>query len=254
MHDLLRHQKRTLITLGLGVALLLSGVRLRAQELLVNMPEHDDKFYYLGIGLIYNNSRFLVQQDAYFLNDALLSKNPKVYSVDALNTGGFGLAGLHTLKISNRFEVRAVFPQLLFSYKSLTYRLNKDYLDDEESELMTKRVESILLGLPVHLKFRSDRIGNFRVYMFGGGKIEYDLASNSSSRRAENLVKLKKFDYGIEAGIGFNFYFPVFILSPEIKISNGLLNIHSRDASLKFSNVIDRLNSRMLLFSLIFEG
>ncbi|MFM7839550.1 MAG: outer membrane beta-barrel protein, partial [Chitinophagaceae bacterium] len=125
---------------------------------------------------------------------------------------------------------------------------------DEESELMTKRVESILLGLPVHLKFRSDRIGNFRVYMFGGGKIEYDLASNSSSRRAENLVKLKKFDYGIEAGIGFNFYFPVFILSPEIKISNGLLNIHSRDASLKFSNVIDRLNSRMLLFSLIFEG
>ena len=90
--------------------------------------------------------------------------------------------------------------------------------------------------------------------MFAGGKIEYDLASNSSARRAENLVKLKSFDMGVEAGIGFNFYFPVFILSPEIKISNGLINTHSRDPNLKFSNAIDRLNSRMIIFSLIFEG
>ena len=84
--------------------------------------------------------------------------------------------------------------------------------------------------------------------------MEYDLASNARARKAEDLVKLKKLDFGIEAGIGFNFYFPVFILSPEIKISNGLSNSHSRDASLKFSNVIDQLNSRMVVFSLIFEG
>jgi hypothetical protein len=90
--------------------------------------------------------------------------------------------------------------------------------------------------------------------MFAGGKAEYDLASNARAKRAEEMVKLKKIDFGVEAGIGFNFYFPVFILSPEIKISNGLTNSHSRDESLKFSNVIDNLNSRMVVFSLIFEG
>ena len=111
-----------------------------------------------------------------------------------------------------------------------------------------------MLGLPVHLKFRSDRIDNFRVYMFGGGKIEYDLSSNARAKRAEELVKLKKFDFGIEAGIGFNFYFPVFILSPEIKISNGIFDTHSRDANLKYSSTIDQINSRMIVFSLIFEG
>lgn len=68
------------------------------------------------------------------------------------------------------------------------------------------------------------------------------------------LALLSKFDYGVEAGIGFQFYFPVFILSPEIKISNGLGNTHSRDMNLKFSNTIDRINSRMVVFSLIFEG
>jgi hypothetical protein len=90
--------------------------------------------------------------------------------------------------------------------------------------------------------------------MFAGGKLEYDLASNAQARRAEDLVKLSSLDYGIEAGIGFNFYFPVFILSPEIKISNGLKNIHSRDPYLKYSSTIDQMNSRMIVFSLIFEG
>jgi len=174
--------------------------------------------------------------------------------VEPENTGGFGLAGMHTYRISPRFELRAIFPQLLFSYKNLTYHLKYPDPSKEEQSVATKRIESILLGLPIHLKFRSDRINNFRVYMFGGVKFEYDLASNSTARRAEDLVKLTKFDYGVEAGIGFNFYFPVFILSPELKISNGLSNIHSRDVNLKYSNVIDKLNSRMIVFSLIFEG
>ncbi len=219
-----------------------------AQEVELNLPNHDEKRYFLGLALIYNNSRFQLEQHPRFLgNDSVLSVNP-------LNTGGFGLAGIHTLRLSKRFEIRAIFPQLLFSYKNLTYNLKYPNKANDEDTFVTKQVESILLGLPVHFKFRSDRIGNFRVYMFAGGKIEYDLASNSSARRAEDLVKLKPFDMGIEAGIGFNFYFPVFILSPEIKISNGLINTHSRDANLKFSSSIDRLNSRMVIFSLIFEG
>jgi hypothetical protein len=189
-----------------------------------------------------------------------LSHHPQFLAGDSImvvepeNTGGFGLAGMHTYRLSPRFEVRAIFPQLLFSYKNLTYHLKYPDPSKDEQPIVTKRVESILLGLPIHLKFRSDRINNFRVYMFGGVKFEYDLASNSTARRAEDLVKLAKIDYGVEAGIGFNFYFPVFILSPELKISNGLSNIHSRDPNLKYSNVIDKLNSRMIVFSLIFEG
>lgn len=221
---------------------------LKAQVVDLNLPDHDAKSYYLGIGLIYNNSRFLLSHDASFLgNDSILSINP-------LNSGGFGLAGIHTYRLSKRFEVRAIFPQLLFSYKNLNYHLSKPNLAWEEDTLMTQRVESILLGLPVHIKYRSDRIDNFRVYMFAGGKMEFDLASNSRSRKAENLVKLKPIDFGVEAGIGFNFYFPVFILSPEIKISNGITNSHSRDPNFKFSSTIDQLKSRMILFTLIFEG
>jgi hypothetical protein len=248
MYNLLWKKKSQLIRLVTAVILLIASHQGFAQFREINLPNHDDKKYYLGIGLVYNNSRLNISHHPYFMGQ------DSVMVVEPENTGGFGLAGMHTYRISPRFELRAIFPQLLFSYKNLTYHLKYPDPSKEEQSVATKRIESILLGLPIHLKFRSDRINNFRVYMFGGVKFEYDLASNSTARRAEDLVKLTKFDYGVEAGIGFNFYFPVFILSPELKISNGLSNIHSRDVNLKYSNVIDKLNSRMIVFSLIFEG
>jgi hypothetical protein len=248
MYNLLR-QKSQFTGWAAGLMLLIASQQVSAQlRDQLNLPDHDSKRYYLGIGLIYNNARFQIGQHASFL------QNDSVMVVEPENTGGFGLAGMHTLRLSPRFEVRAIFPQLLFAYKNLTYHIKYPDASKNEQAVMTKRVESILLGIPVHLKFRSDRIGNFRVYMFGGAKFEYDLASNSTARKAEDLVKLNKYDFGVEAGIGFNFYFPVFILSPEIKVSNGISNVHSRDVNLKYSSAIDKLNSRMIVFSLIFEG
>ena len=95
---------------------------------------------------------------------------------------------------------------------------------------------------------------NFRFYMLGGINYQYDLASNATARKADDLVKLNPTNLSVEAGIGFQFFFPVFILSPEIKISNGIINVHHRDPNLIYSRSIDKLKSRMIVFSLIFEG
>src|SRR5579872_4877404 len=81
----------------------------------INLADHDDKFYHLGIALIVNTSHFQVTPHANLLaSDSILSVNPE-------NTGGFGLAGMHTFNLSPHFEFRIVFPQLMFSYKNLTY-------------------------------------------------------------------------------------------------------------------------------------
>ena len=69
-------------------------------------------------------------------------------------------------------------------------------------------------------------------------------------RKADDLVKVNPYDWSIEAGIGFQFFFPVFILSPELKISNGIINVHHRDPNLIYSSTIDKLkfpNDRFLL-------
>jgi hypothetical protein len=214
----------------------------------INMPDSDDKWYHIGIVIMGTSNRFQFNQHPRFLQyDSVMVSNPN-------NSFGFGIGGMHTFRISHRFEARVVFPQLLFVNKSINYNLKYPNSSNDETPVMNQQVESILLGVPIQLKLKSDRIGNFRVYMMGGVKFETDLTSKASSRNAENFVKLKKADLGIEAGIGFNFYNKMFIFSPEIKISNGINNVHARDADLKFSNVIDRIQSRQIIFSLIFEG
>ena len=211
----------------------------------INLPDHDDKFYHLGIALIYNNSHLQVTPHANLLaSDSILSISPE-------NTGGFGLAGMHTFNVNRHLEFRIVFPQLMFSYKNLTYSTT---FPNGQQTVATKQIESILLGFPLQVKFLSDRMNNFRFYMLGGVNYQYDLASNATARKADDLVKLNPIDFSIEAGVGFQFFFPVFILSPEIKISNGIINVHHRDPNLIYSNTIDKLHSRMIVFSLIFEG
>lgn len=207
--------------------------------------DHDAKPYYFGITIGSNIARFQIEQHPRFLQyDSVLEILP-------LNSPGFQLGLNATARLTNRFEVR-FNPMLMFTDRSITYKLKyKDLIDGYEP---TKKIESVIFSFPFQIKFNSDRIGNFRVYMLGGAFSQIDLAANARARRAEDLVKLEKSDYGVEIGMGFNFYFPSFILSPEVKVSNGLRNIHSRDENLKYSNVIDRINSRMIVFSIHLEG
>jgi len=247
LNAFLSTKRRGICTIIFVIGFLMSGGRASAQlRDYLNLPDHDSKKYYLGIGFLYNNSHFQVSAHPKFLqSDSVLYVNP-------LNSGGFGVSGMFTFHVADHLEFRFAFPEFIFSSNSISYHVK--YPPDGEQILATKQIQSLLLGFPAQVKFLSDRIGNFRVYMMGGVNYRYDLASNSSARKAENLVKLSSSDFSVEAGLGFQIYFPVFILSPELKISEGLKNIHSRDPSLQYSNVIDKIKSRQIIFSIIFEG
>jgi len=229
------------------LGLLAAGARVNAQlRDQLNLPDHDSKPFYLGIGFMYEQSHFQVSAHPKFLqSDSVLYVNP-------LNSGGFGVSGMFTFHVMDHLEFRLAFPEFIFASNTLAYHVN--YPPAGETTLATKQIQSLLLGFPAHVKFLSDRINNFRVYMLGGINYQYDLASNSSARKAQDLVKLSPSDFSVEGGIGFQFYFPVFILSPELKFSEGIKNVHDRDPNLQYSNVIDKLKTRMIVFSLIFEG
>src|SRR5437773_5515081 len=225
---------------------LLVTSKIYSQERDYYQTEHDAKPYYFGITLGFNIASFHAEPHPPLL------QYDSVYVAKPLTSGGFQLRLLATARLTNRFELR-FNPQLLFTERNLFYKLK--YADPfEDTYSVTKKVESVITTFPLQLKFFSDRIGKFRVYMLGGLKADIDLASNARAKRAEELVKIQKYDYGFEAGLGFNFYYPSFILSPEIKISNGLRNIHSRDENLKYSNVLDRISARMIIFCIHLEG
>ncbi len=211
----------------------------------LNNPDHDSKPYYFGITIGVNLARFQTDLHPRFL------EYDSVFIAEPVNSGGLTLGLSATARLSDRFQFR-FNPQLMFIERGIYYKLK--YADINGDTVVTKKVESVIMSFPFQIKFQSDRIGNFRVYTFAGFKFDLDMASNARAKKAEELVKIQSSDYGPEFGIGFNFFFPSFIFSPEIKISNGMRNIHARDENLKFSNVFDKIQSRMLVFTIHLEG
>ncbi len=244
MQHLLR-RKITILAIIFFTAPLAGFAQLRER---INLPDHDEKKIHFGINLGFNRSHF-----SFTHHVPTFLQQDSIMVIESINSTGINLAWLVNLNLSDHFSIRTFPVNLTFTEKAFEYHLPTPDSPEGESFVTQKKVQSITLTLPIQLKFQSDRIENFRVYMMAGVKGEYDLASNAGARKAENLIKLRRFDYGAEAGVGFHFYFPMFVLTPEIKMGWGFGNLHSRDANLKFSNTIDKINSRIISFSLTVE-
>jgi len=242
---LLRTKTQLITTLiGLSSLVFFSNTCFSQQAREMNLYDHDLKPYYFGITLGLNSSRFHPELHSRFL------ESDSVRVAEPGNSFGFALGLSATARISNRFQLR-FNPQLSFIERDLIYQLR--FPENDLTEV-TKTVESVIVSFPIQVKLQSDRIGNFRVYMLGGFKADYDLASNARAKRAEDLIKINSFDFGPELGVGFNFFFPSFIFSPEIKFSNGIPDLHKRDPNLKYSSVFDKVQSRSIIFTIHIEG
>src|SRR4029078_9453265 len=138
--------------------LLLSSLSCFSQEEIYR-EEQDQKPFYFGLSLSAVYSRFAIEYHPYFLQqDTILVSEP-------LNSPGISLRLVAGMNLSKRFELR-FNPGLIFTDRPILYKLNPAYPGDfEQGYEVTKSVESSITTLPLSLKYKSDRIGNFRVYM-----------------------------------------------------------------------------------------
>ncbi len=243
----MQHLLRRKIISIIIIILILPFIGLSQLRTELNLPDHDNKLYHFGINLGFNKSHFSFTHHPSFL------QQDSVMGIESINSTGINLAWLVNINLNNHFDLRTYPLNLTFSEKAFEYTLTYPDIPGGESKLNLKKVQSITLSLPVQIKFTSDRIDNFKVYTIAGAKLDYDLAANAGKQNADDIIKLNKIDYGVEGGIGFHFYFPYFVLTPELKVSWGLANLHSRNPNLKFSSNIDKINSRMISFSLTVE-
>jgi hypothetical protein len=212
-----------------------------AQRRVLNMAEHDEKPYYFGITFGLNFSEYRIKYASSFVEtDSFKTIQPQW-------SPGFNLGLIGNLKLHKYVDLRLV-PSLSFAGKRIKYTMTTpDTAQD-------RTIESIYIHLPLQLKFKSDRIRNFRFYGMLGGKFDYDLAANARSRRADEWIKVKPIDLGYEIGVGFEFYYPNFIFSPEIKLSQGLMNQVYHDKNIPLTNAIEGINTRMIVISIHLEG
>ena len=233
---LFRHQAAVLI------ACCLCALGARAQH---SVYEHDirysNRFFHFGITLGVNNMNYKITPDSVFIHQN------QVLTMETGRGLGFHLGILSDLHISNRFELRFI-PALSLGEKNLNFTVRNS------DTIVNKKIESVYLEFPMHLKYKSKPYKDMRPYVTAGMKYSVDLQSNAGARRAENLIKVNRNDVALEYGIGVEFHLPLVIISPEIKFTYGLTNVLAPDDNLIFSSVIDRLRTRTVLFCVHFEG
>ena len=207
-----------------------------------NFLDFNQKPYYFGITLAYNSSNFRVFQSRDFI------LNDSIRQVESVTGPGFNLGIVTNLKIGDYFDIRFL-PTLSFAERNINYAATKDY-----RRPFARRVESVFVEMPFHVRYKSEPFKDMRVFVLGGVKYSFDVASDSRSRQAEDLVKIAPNDFAFELGAGMQFFLPYFIFSPEIKYSHGLNNILIFDDNLEESSVIEKILSRTLTISFHFEA
>ncbi|MDE3144126.1 MAG: PorT family protein [Bacteroidota bacterium] len=239
MHYLLRKQIILLIVIFLFAANSFAQTE-------IFRAEHDDVPYYFGATFGYNSSSLKATKSPKFLqSDSVLVALPG-------NSGGVSIGLLATGRLNDHWQIRFNPQVIIGSARYINYTLDSA-LSNGDPISQQRIMPTMIVSFPLHFKFNSDRIDNFRVYLLGGIKYDIIFSSNANATNLGNEIGFKNHDFGIEGGVGFNFFFPYFTLSPEIKFSNGLTDILQHDAANKYSSVFDKIQTRMIMFSLHFE-
>lgn len=247
MRNINRHILFTFVMLAVAFIILPSSSRAQfpvkfKEKKMLNLTKYDRKIIHFGFSLGMNYSDIAVK-----LKENIQSLD-SVYIVEPKGAPGFDLGIVSDLRMGEHFNLRFV-PGISFVGRAMEYTL---YEQDTVPVVYEKNVNSVYLQVPLYFKFRSRRINNWRVYIMGGGKFMYDMATKEDVDTDEVILKMKREDYTWDLGVGVDFYLEYFKLTTEVKMAFGLNNLLVKDQTV-FTNSIQSLNSKTFLFSVYFE-
>jgi hypothetical protein len=235
------------------------------RQWILNMPTYDqDKFHFgfvLGADLSYVTIRPISDLsthyfDSTFIPDILpMPDSARVLSVVSTPSPGFVISIVSNMRLGDNFDLRFI-PSLTFGDRDLIYTIQTFRKESESEMVITKKVPSTYVNVPVEIKFKSDRYNNFRAYLMGGAQYTLDLASQAKKREQRNsdqkIVKFNQNDVYVEAGVGCDIYNEWFKLGLEFKMMYGLFDQLKRENNL-YTNSIQSLKSKIFQFSVTFE-
>ncbi len=209
-----------------------------------NFMDFQRKPYYFGLTLGINYSNFQIQKSSDFiLNDSFNVVSP-------MGVPGFNVSIVGNLKLGDYFDFRFL-PGFSFGQRNIQYIHVRDEIPDN-----IRKIESVFVQMPFHVRYKSAPYRDMRVFVVGGVNYSFDVASNARVRKAQqgSIIRISPHDYAVEVGAGLQFFFPFFIFSPEIKFSQGLGNILIYNDQLGASRVMEKLYSRTFTISFHLEG
>lgn len=209
-----------------------------------NYREFSDKAYYFGLTFGYNSSNFELSYSKNFI------RHDSFNVVEGLAGSGLNVSMIANMKLGDYFDFR-----FLPGFSFVNHKIH--FLGtDSEQKSQIKDLESVLVQAPFQIRYKSDPFHDMRVFVLAGVKYTYDVASNARIRaeQANRAILLSPHDFAVEVGGGFQFFFPFFIFSPELKYSQGIGNVLIYNSRLDRTNTIEKAVTRAFTISLHFEG
>jgi hypothetical protein len=258
--------KTVIIALTRAVLILfafLSSALITAQEsdgYGVNLPKYYKHKLHFGFTIAGNKSDFRLNPvPNSLLPDTVIG--PSRYDVKTVYSrasNGFAIGLVSDARLFEYVRLRFT-PNISFGTRRIIYTLNTNGRDS--AKIFEKTVESVFLIFPLEMKIQSKRLGNFGAYVIGGGGYSLDLSARKKAGSAtgggpnqlDDNVKLLRDDYFYSAGAGTDFYLQYFKLGLELKLLIGTRNLLRKENSV-FTNSIDKIRSRMVVFTVSFEG
>jgi len=209
-------------------------------------PEYDNRKISYGFSIGLHTSAYQVNYSPKFVTPDL----DTIHSVIPPFSPGFSLGFLMNFRINEMLDLR-LMPKAGFYEHRLQYRS----IYRETSRVL---VATTMVEVPLLLKFKSMRRGNVRMYMVGGVTPGLSASGRPETYKEVNGSKfdislpIRKTNISLDAGIGFDFYFPLFKFSQEIRFSKGVRNLLGDDTS-AYREPITSLNTNTISVYFIFQ-
>jgi len=201
-------------------------------------PNYDTRTISYGFMIGLHTSAYQVT----YADEFVTPKFDTVSSVMAQFSPGFSLGFLVNYRVSEFVDLR-IMPKAGF----YTHKLQYTYTDESTN---VQFVESTHVELPILLKYKSMRRGNVRMYMIGGVTPGLELSGKNEIKTSG--LDIRKSNIQLEGGLGFDFYFPLFKFSQEIRFARGIMNVLGDDPSI-YSDPLKRLNTNTISVYFIFQ-
>ncbi len=205
-----------------------------------NNPNYDNKKITYGFLIGLHTSAYQIKYADRFVTQDL----DTVHSIIPGRTPGFSLGFIVNYRVTEFLDLR-ITPKVAFYEHSLTYR----YTDETENE---QRVETTMVEFPILLKYKSVRRGNIRMYMVGGVKPGIEASGKKQIENTTSSLEVNQFNINLEAGFGFDLYYPLFKFSPEIRFSRGMLDVLENKNNI-YGQPLNRINTNTITLYLLFQ-
>jgi len=236
-HKLHIHRHKIVLALALTVCVCAAEAQ-RNTWVQKNNPNYDNKKLTYGFLIALHSSIYQIKYSDKFITHPFDTVN----SVNSSWTSGFSLGFIVNYRLTEYLDVRLT-PQVSFYEQQVQYRYTDERIDNQ-------RVESTMVEFPMLMKYKSERRGNVRMYMIGGVKPAIE-ASGKKHDNGDHL-EIGNSNVSLEAGFGFDLYYPLFKFSPEIRFSRGIVNVLGNPNN-PYGQPLQRMNTNTITLYFLFQ-